>query len=230
MYANFETTGARNLGSLLRDVVLVLATTATIVTANAGESVARVNPPAIGDAAPAAQPVYGTYPIVSGDNLTKIAAGHGLNLITGWRLFDNVNPSIMNPDLIMPDHQLRILALGEQVPPRPLAVSSTRQVVVRHVVARQVVVRHVVARQVVGESIWDRLAQCESGGNWSSNVGTFDGGLQFHPGTWRAYGGTQYAPAANQATREQQITVAQRVLAAQGWGAWPACSRKLGLR
>jgi hypothetical protein len=214
MYANSETTGARNAGSL-RDVVLVLATTVTIVTANAGDSVARVNPPTLGDAAPAAQPVYVTYPIVSGDNLTKIAAGHGLNLMTGWRLFDNVNPSIMNPDLIVPNHQLRILALGGQAPPRPLAVSSARQVVVR---------------QVVGESIWDRLAQCESGGNWSSNVGTFDGGLQFHPGTWRAYGGTQYAPAANQATREQQITVAQRVLAAQGWGAWPACSRKLGLR
>ncbi len=75
---------------------------------------------------------------------------------------------------------------------------------------------------------WDQLAQCESGGNWSANTGNgFSGGLQFAPGTWRANGGS--GSAAN-ASREQQIAVAQRVLASQGWGAWPACSRRLGLR
>jgi hypothetical protein len=77
---------------------------------------------------------------------------------------------------------------------------------------------------------WDRLAQCESGGNWSINTGNgYYGGLQFSAGTWRAYGGTQYAPLAHRASREQQIATAERTLAAQGWGAWPACSRKLGL-
>ncbi|HEY8374384.1 MAG TPA: transglycosylase family protein, partial [Pseudonocardiaceae bacterium] len=55
-------------------------------------------------------------------------------------------------------------------------------------------------------------------------------GLQFTPSTWRAYGGTEYAPNAHLATREQQIAVAERVLAGQGWKAWPACSAKLGLR
>jgi LysM repeat protein len=75
---------------------------------------------------------------------------------------------------------------------------------------------------------WDKLAQCESTGNWSINTGNgFSGGLQFTPSTWRAFGGTG---AAHHASREEQIVVAERVLAKQGWGAWPACSRKLGLR
>jgi resuscitation-promoting factor RpfA len=74
---------------------------------------------------------------------------------------------------------------------------------------------------------WDKLAQCESTGNWSINTGNgFSGGLQFTPSTWRAFGGTG---AAHHASREEQIVVAERVLAKQGWGAWPACSRKLGL-
>lgn len=80
------------------------------------------------------------------------------------------------------------------------------------------------------DSDWDRLAQCESGGDWGINTGNgFQGGLQFAPSTWSAYGGTEYAATANQATREQQITVGERVLAEQGWNAWPACSAQLGL-
>ena len=84
---------------------------------------------------------------------------------------------------------------------------------------------------VAGGSVWDALAQCESNGNWSINTGNgFSGGLQFHPQTWQAYGGGQYAPTAGAATREQQIVIAQKVQAAQGWGAWPACTAKLGIR
>ena len=80
------------------------------------------------------------------------------------------------------------------------------------------------------DSDWDRLAQCESGGNWQINTGNgYHGGLQFSASTWRAYGGQEFAPYAYQATREQQIAVAERTLAGQGWGAWPACSAKLGL-
>jgi resuscitation-promoting factor RpfA len=75
---------------------------------------------------------------------------------------------------------------------------------------------------------WDRLAQCESNGNWAANTRNgFSGGLQFTPSTWRAYGGQG---DAHTATRAQQITVAERVLVDQGWAAWPACSAKLGLR
>ena len=80
------------------------------------------------------------------------------------------------------------------------------------------------------DSDWDRLAQCESGGNWAINTGNgYNGGLQFSAQTWQAFGGGEFAPTANLATREQQIAVAERTLAQQGWGAWPACSASLGL-
>lgn len=80
------------------------------------------------------------------------------------------------------------------------------------------------------DSDWDRLAQCEAGGNWGINTGNgFQGGLQFSPSTWNAHGGQEYAASANQASREEQIVVAEKVLASQGWGAWPSCSNKLGL-
>lgn len=87
------------------------------------------------------------------------------------------------------------------------------------------------APAVANGSVWDSIAQCESGGDWSINTGNgYHGGLQFNPGTWAAYGGTAYAPTADQATREQQIAIAEKTQAAQGWGAWPACTAKLGLR
>ncbi|MDH6577375.1 transglycosylase family protein [Kitasatospora sp. MAP5-34] len=77
---------------------------------------------------------------------------------------------------------------------------------------------------------WDKVAQCESTGNWAVNSGNgFYGGLQFTPSTWAAFGGTQYAAQANQATKAQQIAVGEKVLAAQGPGAWPVCSVKAGL-
>lgn len=80
------------------------------------------------------------------------------------------------------------------------------------------------------DSDWDRLAQCEAGGNWGINTGNgYQGGLQFSPSTWTAHGGGEYAATANQATREEQIAVAEKVLANQGWGAWPSCSSSLGL-
>ncbi|MFF4834563.1 transglycosylase family protein [Streptomyces sp. NPDC001315] len=77
-------------------------------------------------------------------------------------------------------------------------------------------------------SEWDTVAQCESGGNWSINTGNgFYGGLQFSASTWAAYGGTQYAATADKASKAQQITVAEKVLAAQGKGAWPTCGTGL---
>ncbi|MEU6574522.1 transglycosylase family protein [Streptomyces sp. NPDC046805] len=77
--------------------------------------------------------------------------------------------------------------------------------------------------------VWDRIAQCESGGNWHINTGNgYYGGLQFSAGTWRAYGGSAYAATADGATRSQQIAVAAQVQRAQGWGAWPVCSGRAG--
>ena len=82
-------------------------------------------------------------------------------------------------------------------------------------------------------SRWDQLAQCEAGGNWATNTGNgFGGGLQFmHQrsySTWLSFGGGEFAPHPWEATREQQIIVAEKVLASSGWGAWPGCSRKFG--
>ncbi len=80
-------------------------------------------------------------------------------------------------------------------------------------------------------STWKRLAQCESGGRWHINTGNgYYGGLQFSHSTWRAYGGGKYASHAHRASRREQIRIAEKVLRAQGWGAWPACTSKLGLR
>ncbi|MFF7632512.1 transglycosylase family protein [Kitasatospora sp. NPDC008050] len=79
-------------------------------------------------------------------------------------------------------------------------------------------------------SVWDQVANCESTNNWSIDTHNgFYGGLQFTSSTWAAYGGTQYAAQANQASKAQQISVAERVLADQGPGAWPVCSVKAGL-
>jgi hypothetical protein len=76
------------------------------------------------------------------------------------------------------------------------------------------------------DDVWDRIAQCESGGKWNTSTGNgYSGGLQFSPSTWRAYGGKG---SAHSASRGQQIAVAEKVLAAQGWGAWPSCSKKAG--
>jgi cell wall-associated NlpC family hydrolase len=77
------------------------------------------------------------------------------------------------------------------------------------------------------EMNWDRVADCESSQHWDANTGNgFTGGLQFTASTWRAFGGTAYAPSAHQASRSEQIIVAERVLRGQGIGAWPVCGPK----
>jgi LysM repeat protein len=77
-------------------------------------------------------------------------------------------------------------------------------------------------------SEWDTVAQCESGGNWSINTGNgYYGGLQFSASTWAGYGGTKYAATADQASKAQQIEIAEKVLAGQGKGAWPVCGKGL---
>ena len=77
-------------------------------------------------------------------------------------------------------------------------------------------------------AVWDRVAQCESSGNWAINTGnSYYGGLQFNQGTWRANGGTGMP---HQHSRAEQIRVAENLRAKSGYAPWPACSRKLGLR
>jgi nucleoid-associated protein YgaU len=114
--------------------------------------------------------------------------------------------------------------------------STTGQTIAKTVVAGAVVGTPLTAvttlttpgtAHAASDTVWDRVAKCESGGNWSINTGNgFKGGLQFTSSTWRGFGGTQFANSAEKATREQQIVVAEKVLSKQGWGAWPVCSRK----
>jgi resuscitation-promoting factor RpfA len=118
---------------------------------------------------------------------------------------------------------------------RHRAPSTTGRAIARTAIAGAVagapLVIAVPAAQAATDATWDRVAQCESGGRWDINTGNgYHGGLQFSPRTWTGFGGGEFAPVAYQATRAEQIVVAERVLAKQGWGAWPVCSRKAGAR
>ncbi|WP_020573600.1 transglycosylase family protein [Actinopolymorpha alba] len=114
--------------------------------------------------------------------------------------------------------------------PRKAAKTLTRTAALTGVAAAVPIVGMSAPAQAASLDTWDRLAQCESSGNWSINTGNgFYGGLQFTPSTWRGFGGTRYAARADLATKAEQIATAEKVLDVQGWGAWPACSAKLGL-
>jgi LysM repeat protein len=160
--------------------------------------------------------------VKAGESLAGIARAAKLS---SWRPVYDLNKSIQHPNLIYPGQKLVIPAKGEKVKHRPLPAPA----VVRALSQERSPAPASSGRSVaVGGSVWDRLAQCESGGNWSTNTGNgYSGGLQFSPGTWRANGGSG---SAHSASRAEQIRVAQRVQASQGWGAWPACSSRLGLR
>lgn len=159
-----------------------------------------------------------------GDTLTAIAEE---KKTTVQRLFD-ANTKIENPDLIHPGDQLRVPEANEQIPTRPLPASYVAPAVPAapqpvHT-ARQAASTPVVA----SGSVWDRLAQCEAGGNWHINTGNgYYGGLQFSLGSWQGVGGSGLP---SDASREEQIARGEMLLARQGWGAWPSCSAKLGLR
>jgi LysM repeat protein len=168
--------------------------------------------------------------VKQGDSLSKIAKKAKLS---SWRPIWDLN-KIHHPNLIYPGQKLLIPAKGEKVKHRPLPALAVTRVVSQEQPAttsssgsrRSTVTRSASAPASGG--VWDRLAQCESGGNWGINTGNgYSGGLQFAPGTWRANGGSG---SAHNASRAEQIRVAERVRASQGWGAWPACSAKLGLR
>jgi LysM repeat protein len=165
--------------------------------------------------------------IEPGDSLSTIAAAHNS---TVQRLFD-ANTAIQNPDLIYPGDQVRIPTSDEQLTIRPMPVAATpvaQPQAVAAPVAQASPRASVQAAPVAGGSVWDQLAQCESGGNWSINTGNgYYGGLQFSLSSWLAVGGSGLP---SDASREEQIMRAETLKASQGWGAWPACTLKLGLR
>lgn len=167
--------------------------------------------------------------VQSGDYLEKIAQA---NNTTALRIF-YANTNIADPNVIYPNQQLRIPKPEEQLEPRSLPVSAPAPAPVAAApapVARQSAPAPVSppAPAVAGGSVWDSLAACESGGNWAINTGNgYYGGLQFSLSSWRGVGGSGLP---SQASREEQIMRGQMLQSRGGWGHWPACSAKLGLR
>ncbi len=176
------------------------------------------------------KPTSSNVTVQPGDNLSKIAVA---NKTTYVRLYD-ANTNINDPDLIFTGQTIRIPAPDEELASRPLpekvkaAAAATPVPAAPRTVAKPAATKKTTPVVVSGDtSVWDRLAQCESGGNWSISTGNgFYGGLQFTLSSWAAAGGSGN-PA--QASREEQIARGQVLQARQGWGAWPACSAKLGL-
>lgn len=167
-----------------------------------------------------------------GDYLAKIADE---NQTTYPRLY-NANTEIQDPNLIYPGQKLRIPAANEQLvdrtvptptPPAQVAPATPKSSAKVNNAPKPAPVSSA-PRAVADGSVWDRLAQCESGGNWHINTGNgYYGGLQFTLGSWRGVGGSGLP---SEASREEQIARAQILQSRQGWGAWPACTAKLGIR
>jgi len=179
--------------------------------------------------APQAKPAV-KVAVQPGDTLDGIAVDHQSTYVRVYA----ANEQIADPDIIYPGQQVRIPAADEQLPNRPLPTAPAAAPVSppatvpssEDSAAPQPAPRAVVSAPA-GGSVWDSIAQCESGGNWAINTGNgFYGGLQFTLSSWAAVGGSGYP---NQASREEQIARAQILQARQGWGAWPVCSAKLGL-
>ena len=116
---------------------------------------------------------------------------------------------------------------------RHRAPSNTSRVVARSTAGATAFALPIVGMTTVAQAAtdeqWDNVAHCESGGRWHINTGNgYYGGLQFTQGTWVNYGGLGFADRADLATRVEQISIAEKVLHSQGWGAWPVCSQYRG--
>lgn len=205
----------------MRSNALIAAILAAVVLMVASGSTASADT----NKKPANKPADKTVTVQPGDTLTKIGEDNNTTYV---RLYD-ANPNINDPDLIYPGDSVKIPAADEQLADRPLPEKVQAAIAAAPQALQQSPRR--VAYQPTGVtpsgSVWDALAQCESGGNWAINTGNgYYGGLQFTHGTWGGYGG--YADA-NLAPREVQIEKASQIQAARGWSPWPACAAKLGL-
>jgi LysM repeat protein len=154
-----------------------------------------------------------------GDTLISIADAHQTTYV---RIFD-ANDSIQNPDLIYPGDSLRIPNPDEQLPDRPIpaAYVAANPLPAATGSSYQYTAPRAPVSYTSGTS-WDKIAACESGGNWAINTGNgYYGGLQFTQATWAGAGGLAYAPRADLATAEQQIAIASKLSLSN----WPVCGR-----
>lgn len=167
-----------------------------------------------------------------GDSLSKIAKKQKT---TYQRIF-YANDFIQDPNIIHPGDKVRIPASDEKLKERALP-TAPKQVAPKtkkttkptgRTSYKKTAPAASVPKNAVSGSVWDRLAACESGGNWSINTGNgYYGGLQFSAATWRSVGGSGLP---HQASKAEQIKRGQILQARSGWGQWPACTRMLGLR
>lgn len=170
--------------------------------------------------------------VQKGDSLSKLAKKHET---TYQRIFF-ANTFIQDPDVIHPGEKVRIPDADEELKERPVpsnapAVSqSAKKQSSKPVSSNKKSYSRPTSNstKTVSGGVWDRLAQCESGGNWSINTGNgYYGGVQFSAATWRSVGGSGLP---HQNSKAEQIKRAQMLQARSGWGQWPHCSSKLGLR
>jgi LysM repeat protein len=171
-----------------------------------------------------ASPTASTYTVQSGDTLSRIAPDN-------WREVAAGN-GIDNPDLIFVGQVIDLSATAPAPEYRSSSQSSSSESSDSSESSSGSSSGGGEAAPAAssgsGSGVWDQLAQCESGGDWSINTGNgYYGGLQFSQGSWNAAGGSG-SPA--NASREEQIRVAENLQSMQGWGAWPSCSSQLGLR
>lgn len=173
--------------------------------------------------------------VKKGDSLSKIATS---NETTYKRLFD-ANSFIEHPDVIHPGEKIRVPESKEILEERMITTKPAKTLKTKPVTPKKITNSTKTSKKsstqikpvessAVNDNIWDQLARCESGGNWSINTGNgYYGGLQFSAATWRSVGGSGLP---HQNSREEQITRGKILQARSGWGQWPACTRKLGLR
>lgn len=155
-----------------------------------------------------------------GDTLSGIAAKEGLS---DWNLLYQDNLSVVggNPNLIFPGQVLQIPGTAGTPTVSVVTVTHPHRTVKHNTDSGN---NNSNTSNPTSTINWDAVAECESSGDWSIDTGNgFYGGLQFTESTWLSYGGGQYAQYANEATKAEQETVANRVLAGQGIGAWPVC-------
>ena len=177
------------------------------------------------------------HTVQEGESLGSIAGAYGFDESAGWRILFDANEDVDQPAHVWPGLELTVPAHGDElthraVPeppaPEPEAESATGEREQRARASRNASRSSTGGAATVSGGRWDTLAACESGGNWSINTGNgYYGGLQFSVQSWRAVGGTGYP---HQASKAEQIKRAEMLLSRQGWGAWPACTRKLGWR
>ncbi|MFA9432198.1 transglycosylase family protein [Egicoccus sp. AB-alg2] len=166
----------------------------------------------LGSAAAAAE----TYEVQAGDTLSNIA--RSVDTVDTWQELHAANPKLDDPNLIFPGQVLELTSSGGEV---QVSTSSEGS-------GSDSAETTTTTSASADAGVWDRLAQCESSGDWSINTGNgYYGGLQFSLSSWEWVGGEGYP---HQASKAEQIHRAERLLERQGWGAWPACSSQLGLR